>query len=320
MDRTVGAMLGLACGDALGAPIEFMDALTVRRRYGKITDMMAGGAWEAGEWTDDTGLALCVAEGILEARAAPVAAAGRRIIAWATTAKDVGQTVSAALEGFSSSADWGQAARGTPQAGAVEAAGNGSLMRTLPVALAYADAEALLAHSARLSAMTHWDPRAEICCAIYCLWIRELLAGATMAAAWQAALAAARRHVAKNSHPSDTPGTAGLPEDLWSRFEAVAGQRYESLQASGYASYCVECLEAAAWCCLNADGPEMAVLDAVNLAGESDTIGALAGGATGAHWGAEGLPSRWLSKLHQRDRIAETGRRLETLRLETAQP
>ncbi len=315
MERTTGALLGAACGDALGAPIEFMDPLTVRRRYGKITGMMGGGPWAPGEWTDDTGMALCVAEGILDDPADPVTAAGRRLVEWSQIAKDVGPTVGAVLVGFRKTGDWAAAAESVPQARLRRAAGNGSLKRTLPVALAYADREALLTASARLSAMTHWDPQAEVCCGLYCLWIRELLAGAEVGDAWETAVGEARRQSAGGQLASDTPGPSTLPEGFWERFDQVQAKRYEELQASGFARHCVECLEAVAWCCLHADGAEMAVLDAVNLAGEADTIGALAGGVAGARWGAGSLPGRWLDPLRGRDRLEEIGRRLERLRL-----
>ncbi len=314
MERTTGALLGAACGDALGAPIEFMDPLTVRRRYGKITDMMGGGPWAAGEWTDDTGLTLCLAEGILDDPGDPVPAAGRRIVEWSQTAKDIGPTISAALVGFRQTGDWAAAASSTPQARIRRAAGNGSLMRTLPVALAYADRASMLTQGARLSAMTHWDPQAEVCCNLYCLWIRELLAGAGIGDAWETALGEARRQSEMGRRAPDTCGPSPLPEGFWESFAGVRAKRYEKLQASGFAGHCVECLEAAAWCCLHADGAETAILDAVNLAGQADTIGALAGGAAGAHWGAGSLPSRWLDQLHQRRRLEKTGRRLEHVR------
>ncbi len=314
MERFSGALLGLACGDALGAPIEFMDAVTVRRRYGRVTEMIGGGPWAPGEWTDDTGMARCVGEGILEDSADPVPAAGRLFLEWAESAKDIGGTIGAALAAVRTGGDWVQASRTTPQARSGRAAGNGSLMRTLPVALAYAEVEALLRTSARLSAMTHWDPQAELCCALYCLWVRELLAGAPIAAAWKSALAEARRWAQKGKLAADTPGPSPVPETFWTRLKEVPSRRYEDLQPTGYAGYCVDCLEAAAWCCLNAESAEQAILDAVNLAGEADTIGAVAGGAAGAFWGAAALPERWLAALDERSRLEELGRRLGELR------
>jgi len=61
--RIVGALLGLACGDALGAPAEFMSQADLRAHWGRLTEMTGGGVWAPGEWTDDTGMALCIAEG-----------------------------------------------------------------------------------------------------------------------------------------------------------------------------------------------------------------------------------------------------------------
>src|SRR5437773_4009630 len=122
--------------------------------------MGGGGVWAPGEWTDDTGMARCVAEGILPDPEDPVPEAGRRFLEWRKTAKDVGSTIGAALSAFRG--NWAEAAQSIPQARQKKAAGNGSLMRTLPVALAYVDADRMLRQSARLSAMTHWDPQAAV--------------------------------------------------------------------------------------------------------------------------------------------------------------
>jgi len=314
MQRTTGALLGLACGDALGAPIEFMDTVTVRRRYGKVTDMMAIGSWEAGEWSDDTGLALCLAEGILEDPEEPVEAVGRQLLEWSEFAKDFAAIIRTVLARYREVENWVEAARSIPQVLAGRANGNGSLMRILPVALAYPDEREMLCSSARLSAMTHWDSEAEACCAIYCLWVRELLAGTQALAAWDHALAIAHHAAKAGPICPDTPGPENLPKSFWSRFDDLLTKRYEDLQPSGFASHSAECLEAAAWCCLHAESAEQAILDAINLAGESDTIGAVAGGAAGARFGLEQLPARWLSQLHGRNEIEEIGQRLEKLR------
>jgi len=166
--RITGAMLGLACGDALGAPAEFKDKAYIQNKWGTLTEMVGGGGWEPGEWTDDTGMALCVAEGILASPDDPVEEIGKRFLEWRKTAKDVGTTISAALSGYQG--DWPQASQSTPHARSGKAAGNGSLMRTLPVALAYSDISQMLQQSARISSMTHWDAQGQACCAIYCCW------------------------------------------------------------------------------------------------------------------------------------------------------
>src|SRR5947209_18268286 len=113
-DRITGALLGLACGDALGAPAEFMSRSQLELHWGEVTEMVGGGMWDPGEWTDDTGMALCVAEGILACPDDPVEETGRRFLEWSRTAKDIGSTVSAALAAYRG--DWAAPARSTPQA------------------------------------------------------------------------------------------------------------------------------------------------------------------------------------------------------------
>ncbi|MGB8645530.1 MAG: ADP-ribosylglycohydrolase family protein [Anaerolineae bacterium] len=310
--RLEGALLALACGDALGAPAEFQSQAEVKRRWGTLQDMVGGGLWAPGEWTDDTGMTLAVAEGILENPDDPVDAIGRRFIEWRKTAKDVGTTIGAALNAYHG--NWAEASRNTPQARAGMAAGNGALMRTLPVALAYADPDKMLRVSAQVSAMTHWDPQAEMCCAIYCWWIQELLDGAAMSKAWQAAIEMGKKLARAGNLVPGTPGTQPLPKNFWTRLEAVESKVYTDLQPSGYAGYVVDCLEAAAWACLKCNSLEEALIKLVNLAGEADTMAAVAGGAVGACWGAAAIPARWLDKLMAQPRIPETAMRLGHVR------
>src|SRR5438105_891803 len=94
-DHPHAALLALACGDALGAPAEFKSQAEVRKRWGRLTEMVGGGVWAPGEWTDDTGMALCVADGILSDPKDPVTEVGRRFLEWRKTAKDVGSTIGA---------------------------------------------------------------------------------------------------------------------------------------------------------------------------------------------------------------------------------
>jgi ADP-ribosyl-[dinitrogen reductase] hydrolase len=310
-ERIVGAFLGLACGDALGAPVEFMSQAELRARWGTLKEMVGGGQyqWAPGEWTDDTGMALCVADGVLANPDDPVGKTGERFLAWRRTAKDVGNSIRAALSAYRG--DWAAAARSIPQVNQGKAAGKGSLMRTLPVALAYADTESMLRTSARLSAMTHWDPQAEVCCAIYCLWVNAVLEGASLRDGWHQALAAGRSIAERGPLAADTPGPAPLPADFWERLAAMETRSRDQLQPiKGYAGYVVDCLEAAVWCCLTGETLEDVIVRAVNLAGESDTIAAVAGGVAGAAWGCQQIPDRWLAKLHQREWIERTARRL----------
>ena len=311
-ERIAGAVLGLACGDALGAPAEFKSQAEAQARWGRLTEMVGGGIWAPGEWTDDTGMALCIAEGILADPDEPVEEIGQRFLQWRKGAKDVGNNISAALAAFRG--DWPAAARSTPAGRQQTSASNGSLMRTLPVALAYDDRETMLRQSARISSMTHWGPQSEVCCAVYCLWVRELLQGQPLRDGWHTALAAAQEVAQRGNLAPGTVGPAPLPAGFWERLENIESLRYEQLQPSGYAGYVVECLEAAVWCCLNADSLEEALVLVANLAGEADTIGAVAGGAAGAHWGSEAIPPRWADTLYRRAHLKQIAMQLAQLR------
>ena len=326
-ERFAGAMLGMACGDALGAPVEFLSREELETRFGRLTEMVGGGnytRWQPGEWTDDTGMALCVAEGILESPGDPVAAIGDRFLEWRKSAKDVGTTIAAALDGFRGSqrnltgagdiSDWSRASASTQQAREGKAAGNGSLMRTLPVALAYADRSRLRLHSAHISAMTHWDPQAEAGCLAYCFWVLEILDGAEIDTAWHRALSATRDRAAEGAGPADVPGLSPIPNEFWERLETAPFRDREALQPTGYAGYVLDCLEAAVWCATNNDGAEAAIVDAVNLAGEADTIAAVTGGIVGAYYGLQALPDRWLEVLQDRPQLESLGRDLARLR------
>ncbi len=311
--RIVGAFLGLACGDALGAPLEFLRPEIAKQRFGHLTEMVGNHTWKPGEWTDDTAMALGVARGILAGANGEdeIERTGEEFLSWVPTAKDVGNTISCAISNFDSTRDWFEAARQTPQAKRGEAGGNGSLMRILPVALAFSNRDEMLRHCALHSAMTHFDSQAEVCCALYCLWISHLLDGEAKGEAWNAA-----KNEAKNLRQFDerTPGPSPLPDDFWPRIENIEHLKFEQLQPSGYAGFCVETLEAAVWCVLHFESLEETLVSIVNLAGEADTMGAVAGGACGALYGIEVIPSRWLDALYQRDELEQTARSLFALR------
>ncbi len=320
--RLSAALLGLAAGDALGAPAEFQSRETNRKRFGKIDHYVEGGqgGWEPGEWTDDTALALCVAEGILERPEDPVDAIGRRFLQWyRARPKDVGDTIGAALRGYPAHGDWAEGSRCTPEALAGRAAGNGSLMRTLPVALAWADREQLLRHSARISAMTHWDPQAEATCAVYCLWVRQLLRGKELDEGLYLALDEVERRVREgdptvraSTQPGQmqTPGMQDLPEGFFERYRGIARLEESELQPTGYAGYVVHCFEASAWCCLQGGGVRDVLMRAVDLGGETDTIAAVAGGLAGAFHGRVAD----FGRLHHEEALGGVARALGSLR------
>src|SRR6516225_3124768 len=181
LDRACGVLLGTAAGDALGAAYEFGPP----RGPEQEVAMVGGGAfgWEPGEWTDDTSMAIAIAE--VAATGADLRdeealdAIAQRWHDWSHDAKDVGvQTRSvlsrAGRHGISAQTAREESAALHQRSG--RTAGNGSLMRTAPVALVYLDDEAALVEAARgVSELTHYDPEAGDACVLRCFAIRHAI-------------------------------------------------------------------------------------------------------------------------------------------------
>lgn len=297
LDRSVGMLVGLATGDAVGTTLEF----TSRDSREPLRDMVGGGpfALEAGQWTDDTSMALALAASILEHGSLDEAdliakfARWRDEGAWSCTGQcfDIGITTSAAIDRWQMSGD--------PFAGSSDpmTAGNGSLMRLAPVAIAFAaDPEALRDAAARQSLTTHAAPAAVAACEAYAMLLADVLSGL--------ALDDALDRLAARAEAIEVPEIAAIAAGSW------RGKRRREIRSSGYV---VHSLEAAIWCVTRSSSFEEAVLTAANLGDDADTTAAIAGQLAGAIYGLSGIPAHWLEKLVWRDRIVATARMLAAL-------
>ena len=280
-DRVAGVLVGLAAGDALGAPFEFGPPLAPSVPVG----MTGGGAfgWEPGEWTDDTSMALAIAEltaagGSLLERATHDALVARWA-AWAATAKDVGTQTRTVLDVPSpTAATVGAAARALHERTG-HTGGNGSLMRTSPVALAFLDSPADLTTTATaVSALTHPDPDAGEACVLWCLAIR---------------------HAVLTGGLDVRVGLDALPEaraDVWrERIGAAERSTPADFSRNGWV---VEAFQAA-WCAAASASDYASGVDAAVRGGrDTDTVAAIAGSLLGAAFGASAVPSDWQAVLH----------------------
>lgn len=304
-DRLLGAMYGLALGDALGATTEFLSRSEVRKRYPNgHREIVGGGAfhWAPGEVTDDTDMALCVARGIrhagLDASIAKIVdAVGAEFMSWrAKDPPDIGNIVRLALGEFARLGDWAKVAQAVKADRGEYAAGNGALMRTLPISLFWPkDIERVRAVSLALTHMTHPHPEAEWCSIAYNVLVCALLAGESPEASYSKALAAA---------PLDSPALAKLSRRFVGYPERLVELDEPAIRSSGY---CVDTLEAALWCLFTTDDAEACIVKAANLGDDADTVAAVAGGLAGARYGKNALPERWIRVLEEkaRDEIAE---------------
>lgn len=286
VDRVAGCLVGLAAGDALGAGYEFGPPLTVR------PEMKGGGAfdWAPGEWTDDTSMALCIAEVTATGSVDPLEIAGRFLDWYRGHPPDVGNQTRAVLSGAAGPSDVPIRAAAHYAKHPHGSGGNGSLMRTGPVALAHlGDDEALAASARAISDLTHADPVAGDACVLWCVAID--------------------RAVREGRLDGVRDGIDLLPADrrqLWKErlAEAEAGPPSSFYEGNGYV---VTALQAAYSSIVHTPVPEhdmpclhfqQALQRAVQIGGDTDTVAAIAGALLGARWGLTAIPAKWTVMLH----------------------
>lgn len=292
--RYQGALLGLATGDAMGTTLEFKSPGS----FEPMTDMVGEGFYnlEPGQWTDDTSMALCLAESLIEKQGFDPLDQMVRYIRWrrhghlSSTGRcfSLGGTVSGALTRFENT--------GEPFSGSTDpqTAGNGSIMRLAPVPLFFIDnPEKALERSAESSRTTHGATTAVDACR----YLSALTVGA---------LQGVPKDELLSDHYAPVPA---YWEDhpLCPEIDTIAAGSFKTksppeIKGSGYV---VESLEAALWAFHNSESFKDGCLLAVNLGDDADTTGAVYGQLAGAFYGVEGIPEDWQQKIALRDQIQD---------------
>ena len=284
--------MGLAVGDALGVTVEFQEPGTFK----PVKDLVGGGVFQLlpGQWTDDTSMALCLAESLVECCNFDPTDQMIRYCRWyrdgylssTGVAFDVGNTTRGALEQFLRTQE--------PYAGPTDpqSAGNGSLMRLAPVPLFFCgDPVQAIEKSGLSSRITHGALEAVDACRYF----GGLLVGALQGRSKEALL---------KKHFCPVP-------DLWAReplapniAEIAAGSyKYKNPPNIVAAGYVVKTLEAALWAFFRSASFEEGALLAVNLGNDADPVGSVYGQIAGAYYGAEAIPKTWREKITRRERI-----------------
>lgn len=279
-DRCKGALMGLAVGDALGAPVETRAAGT----FTPVTGFRAGGYFQlpAGAWTDDTAMALCLADSLAATDRFDASDLLHRFCRWAEFAENTstGVCIGAGKNTLRALGHFRRTGSLTAPYFGRHGDGNGALMRLAPVAIRFRDEPDLAITVAELqSRTTHASDISAACCAFAADLMRRLISGVS----WNSALGAGNN--------------CGNP--------AIKGCLFKALQdeVPPNSGYVLDTLQAAIWAVAQSDTFADAVLLAVNLGGDADTIGAVTGQIAGARWGFQTIPQEWISGLVLADRV-----------------
>ena len=290
--RFNGTFIGLAAGDALGTTVEFSQPGT----FEPMTDMVGGGVFglKPGQWTDDTSMALCLAESLVRKEAFDPADQMRRYTNWyqvgymssTGTCFDIGGATRNALERF--------AVTGEPYSGSTNpnTAGNGSIMRLAPVAMAYANhPEEAVRYAEMSSRTTHATTESVEACGV----LAAILVAGLQGASKETMLSPGTIRQWRESKTFSS-GIEEVVEGSYQRKEPP------EIQGSGYV---VRSLEAALWAFYKSSTFEEGALLAVNLGDDADTTGAVYGQIAGAYYGLSGIPIRWREKLAMQETLDE---------------
>ncbi|MBN2389135.1 MAG: ADP-ribosylglycohydrolase family protein [Anaerolineae bacterium] len=274
-NRVAGVAVGAAVGDALGMPLEFGPL----RPANQLVREMLPGRIPAGSFTDDTEMALALAESLLTHRPLNPEDLAQRFVTWIESQPpDVGIHTASVLRRIAGGESW-ETAVAAVQAHNPGSAGNGSLMRCWPVALAYwDDLDRLVADSVLQSQVTHPHQECNAVSAFVNVIIFHLLHDLEPEAAIARAL-----------------DDADIPEALRAVIKAAPGKNRHNLPNSGWIRHT---LESAIWGLLTTNTFEDAVVNVVNLGNDADTAGAVVGPLAGAAYGLDAIPQRWRIALH----------------------
>jgi ADP-ribosylglycohydrolase len=302
LDRYRGCLLGLAAGDALGTTLEFQDPGT----FEPLTDIVGGGPFHLnpGEWTDDTSMALCLAESLVTLRQFDPVHQLETYVRWWRHGHlsvkgrcfDIGNATAGALRRFE------QHPQPFPGSTNPDVAGNGSLMRLAPVPLAFAsDPERAVALAGHSSRTTHGSPE----CVDACRYFAGLLVAAVHASTKDQILNNGYEPVASRYRAeSFTPKVAEIASGSFKR------KQPPEIRGSGYV---IHTLEAALWAFHGTDNFRDGALKVVNLGEDADSTGAVYGQIAGAFYGANGIPAQWREKLAMRELIEQRAAELHAL-------
>jgi len=301
-------LLGIAIGDALGVPVEFENRQELEKN--PVVGMREYGTHyqPKGTWSDDTSLALCLAESLCNGY--DLSDIGNNFVKWYNDGYwtphgkvfDVGFTTARAISYFQSGCK--------PELAGMDREkdnGNGSLMRILPLVpyILNMGVEERYKIIREVSSLTHRHPRSILACIVLCEFAIQYINQQSCEKAYRTVQQALSRFLKREMF---------LEEEVpFKRFVELSYEEFKGLESRDIRStgYVIDTLEASLWSVFNTSNFKDAVLKAVNLGHDTDTVGAITGGLAGVIHGYDSIPSEWINVLVRKDDIIELADRLD---------
>lgn len=304
-ERIKGSFFGFFVGDALGVPVEFVKRDELKKN--KVTKMLEYGTHNQpiGTWSDDSSMVIATMDSLINNKDINYNDIMDNFLKWYKEEKytpngqvfDIGGSTASALSKYKN--DNTNYICGSND---IYSNGNGSLMRILPISiyLHYSD-NSLFDVIGNISSMTHAHIYSILSCIIYSVLINEYLKNLDIKNAYSN-----MQLIIKNILEDDNNKGLGDLDDLKQKFNRIIYNDISVLNENDIKSsgFVIDSLEASIWCLLNTNNYKDAVLKAVNLGDDTDTIGALTGGLAGLVYGYNGIPKNWINVLKRKEYLA----------------
>lgn len=282
-DKKLGTLVGLAVGDAMGAPYEFLD----KSRYTPTREYNTGGAHNVslGEWTDDTSMALCLAQSLIDCNSFDAKDQMEKYLKWYTEGYmstrgkcfDIGNSTAKSIIDFELNRNIFSKVTKNDESG------NGTIMRLAPIPMLWSADFMLLEFAKKSSLTTHKSPEASKCAEILAQIIHRCYYNED------------KNYILENSNAV--------------KFISEAKQMKETIPTG----YCIDTLEVAIRGFYNFDNFIDGLLYCISLGDDTDTVGAVYGQMAGAYYGLSGIPDYYKENLQWYDKILEIGNKLVDL-------
>jgi len=298
-NKLKAGIIGHLVGDALGVPDEFKSRKELKKD--PVRDMRGYGTYNQppGTWSDDSSLTICLMESLLNGY--DLNDQAEKFISWLDKAYwtaggetfDVGNTTRVSIANLRQGMEATAAG-----AGGERDNGNGSLMRILPLAFYLIDTESAdkLKKTEEVSSLTHSHPRSILGCYIYLDFAQRLIMEADLEQAYEKTVKHINNFIEKDN----------LSSELKYYSRILSGNIKDSAETEIKSTgYIVDTLEAVFWVLLKSNSYQEAVLKAVNLGEDTDTVAAITGGLAGIYYGFDSIPKKWIEQLARLDDVLE---------------